>query len=195
MKKTIAALMLASAFTLQAQTTGFEPKTGDIEADNALKEINQKAKDQLGTFSKELSAEFGIDQAKVDQMVKSIPPADVYMIAQTAQTTKKPVEEITRTYQQNKDKGWGVIAREAGIKPGSAEFHALKGKIKEHNRPAKDKTDKGNKPKDEKGRGKGKSKSKAKDQSKDAAPKKEKEAGTNETAPSDNTDANGSGRG
>jgi|GEM_PF-164880 hypothetical protein len=193
MKKTIATLMLASAFTLQAQTTSFEPKTGDIEVDNALKEINQKAKDQPGTFSKEISTEFGIDQAKVDQMVKTIPPADVYMIAQTAETTKKPVEEITKTYQQNKDKGWGVIAKEAGIKPGSAEFHALKGKIKEHNRPAKDKMDKGNKAKDEKGKGKGKSK--AKDKGKEAKPKKEKEAGTKETSPSDNTDAAGSGRG
>lgn len=195
MKKTIATLMLASAFTLQAQTTSFEPKTGDLEADNALKEINQKAKDHPGTFSKELSAEFGIDQAKVDQMVQSMPPADVYMIAQTAETTKKPVEEITKTYQQNKDKGWGVIAKEAGIKPGSAEFHALKGKIKEHGRRDKDKMDKGNKTKDEKGKGKGKSKAKGADKGKSAKPKKEKEAGTKETSPSDNTGATGSGRG
>ncbi len=190
MKKTIAALMLASAFTIQAQTTSFEPKTGDIEVDNALKEINQKAKDQPLIFSKELSKEFGIDQAKVDQMVKTIPPADVYMIAQTAETTKKPVEEITKSYQQNKDKGWGVIAKEAGIKPGSAEFHALKGKIKEHGRPAKGNMDKGNKMKDEKGKGKSRAKDKGKDK-----PKKEKEAGTKETAPADNTDATGSGRG
>lgn len=188
MKKTIAILMLASAFTLQAQTTSFEPKTGDIEVDNTLKEINQKAKDHLGTFSKELSAEFGIDKAKVDQMVQSIPPADVYMIAQTAETTKKPVEEITKTYQQNKDKGWGVIAKEAGIKPGSAEFHALKGKIKEHGHRDKDKMDKG-KAKD------GKGKSKGADKGKEAKPKKEKEADTKETSPSDNTGAAGSGRG
>jgi hypothetical protein len=29
-------------------------------------------------------------------------------------------------YKQSKGKGWGVIAKELGIKPGSPEFHALK---------------------------------------------------------------------
>jgi hypothetical protein len=30
------------------------------------------------------------------------------------------------TYQASKGKGWGVIAKELGIKPGSPAFHALK---------------------------------------------------------------------
>ena len=40
-------------------------------------------------------------------------------------TAKRP-EAIVETYQTNRTKGWGVIAKELGIKPGSAEFHALK---------------------------------------------------------------------
>lgn len=31
-----------------------------------------------------------------------------------------------QTYKANKCKGCGIIAKELGIKPGSAEFHALK---------------------------------------------------------------------
>jgi hypothetical protein len=31
-----------------------------------------------------------------------------------------------KEYQVHKGKGWGVIAKNLGIKPGSKEFHALK---------------------------------------------------------------------
>jgi hypothetical protein len=38
----------------------------------------------------------------------------------------RPPETVVQTYQTHKGKGWGVIAKELGIKPGSREFHALK---------------------------------------------------------------------
>lgn len=38
----------------------------------------------------------------------------------------KPVETVYVTYQKNQKKGWGAIAKELGIKPGSKEFHQLK---------------------------------------------------------------------
>ena len=33
---------------------------------------------------------------------------------------------LIKEYQANKGKGWGVIAQRMGLKPGFAEFHALK---------------------------------------------------------------------
>ena len=35
-------------------------------------------------------------------------------------------DQVFKIYNANKGKGWGVIAKELGIKPGSPEFHALK---------------------------------------------------------------------
>lgn len=35
-------------------------------------------------------------------------------------------DAVYQVYQPNRKKGWGVIAKELGIKPGSPEFHALK---------------------------------------------------------------------
>ena len=35
-------------------------------------------------------------------------------------------DEVLREYKENKGKGWGVIAKNLGIKPGSREFHELK---------------------------------------------------------------------
>jgi hypothetical protein len=40
--------------------------------------------------------------------------------------TQKPPETVLHVYQANRGKGWGVIAKSLGIKPGSREFHALK---------------------------------------------------------------------
>jgi hypothetical protein len=33
---------------------------------------------------------------------------------------------VVREYKAHKGQGWGVIAKNLGIKPGSKEFHALK---------------------------------------------------------------------
>jgi hypothetical protein len=34
---------------------------------------------------------------------------------------------VLEIYERDHGQGWGVIAKRLGIKPGSAEFHALKG--------------------------------------------------------------------
>ena len=35
-------------------------------------------------------------------------------------------DEVLGEYKENNGKGWGVIAKNLGIKPGSREFHELK---------------------------------------------------------------------
>jgi hypothetical protein len=42
------------------------------------------------------------------------------------EVARQPQEVVLREYQANKGKGWGVIAKNLGIKPGSREFHELK---------------------------------------------------------------------
>ncbi len=48
------------------------------------------------------------------------------MCFRVGQIASQPVEVVTKEYETNKGKGWGVIAKNLGIKPGSKEFHALK---------------------------------------------------------------------
>jgi len=36
------------------------------------------------------------------------------------------MEAVLSVYHYHAGKGWGAIARELGIKPGSSQFHALK---------------------------------------------------------------------
>ena len=52
--------------------------------------------------------------------------SDAFMVFQLGRMTGYPPDRILRTYGSSKGKGWGAMAQELGIKPGSAEFHALK---------------------------------------------------------------------
>jgi hypothetical protein len=148
MKKIILAIATACAFSLQAQTV-FTPQTGDKELDNVLTEIDSKAKNDLNKFKGEVEQTFDLPKSKVDQMLAVMTPGDVYMAAQTAQVTNKPIDDVIKTHENNKEKGWGVTAKELGIKPGSKEFHALKGKVKDQGKKEK-------KEKKAKNKGKGK---------------------------------------
>ncbi len=150
MKKLFTIAALALAFTINAQVIAFNPRTGDSNMDQILKDINTKAKNDIETFTKEVANKFGIIKTKVDQMVKIMTPGDVFMAAQTAEVTKKPIDDVTKAYEANKDKGWGAIAKDLGIKPGSPEFHALKNKMKEHGNSGKGKGNSGGHGKDDK---------------------------------------------
>lgn len=95
--------------------------------DGFLNNLNIQARADINGFSAKLSTQFGIPELQVRAVIGSVrEPADAFMSLQLGQWTQKPVEQVVRVYQANQGKGWGVIAKRMGIKPGSAEFHALK---------------------------------------------------------------------
>ena len=97
------------------------------DLDSFLSDLNNTAKVDKNRFNATLSSQFGIPlphvQAITDRVVR---PADAFMCLQLGQMTNQHPDRVLQVYQNNKGKGWGVIAKELGIKPGSAEFHALK---------------------------------------------------------------------
>ncbi len=95
--------------------------------DNFLNDLNIQAQTDLNNFSLRISTQFGVPLTKVQAVVREVEsPADAFMCFQLARMTHKPSEAVVREYQADKGKGWGVIAQRLGIKPGSAEFRALK---------------------------------------------------------------------
>ena len=120
----LAAAFLFLALGLKAQTIAFN--TGDKSVDLYLNDINVQAKADLTLFNKNLTAEFSISSSKITEYSKIMQPAEIYYSLQIAVIIGKPVETVVTTYKTHKGKGWGVIAKELGIKPGSAEFHKLK---------------------------------------------------------------------
>lgn len=120
-----------------------------------LHKVNEQAKADIKNFNTKLSAQFGVPVPTVDEIVKRVAaPADAFMVLQLGRMTNKQPDVVVRTYQANRDKGWGVIAKELGIKPGSPEFHALKRGDFAFTGTAGDSQDQGS------GKGKGKGKEK-----------------------------------
>ncbi|MBI3528147.1 MAG: hypothetical protein HY067_09265 [Betaproteobacteria bacterium] len=95
--------------------------------DGFLSKLNAKAKSDLAGFSAKISAQFGIPEAQVKVVIGTVKePADAFMVFQLGQMARQPTDRVLQVYQAGKGKGWGAMAKDLGIKPGSPEFHALK---------------------------------------------------------------------
>ena len=105
----------------------FSPVLASSDLDSFIKSLNVQAQADLGAFKVRLSTQFGVPVPKVDAIMASVrTPGDAYMCLRVGQVVSKPPEVVVKEYQAHKGKGWGVIAKNLGIKPGSKEFHALK---------------------------------------------------------------------
>lgn len=104
-------------------------KTGDASLEAELNILNDEAKADLGAFKKELAEDFGLAKEKVQHYLDiALEPAEIILSARIADITGNSVDEVVKRHESKKDEGWGKIAKDLGIKPGSPEFHALKGK-------------------------------------------------------------------
>jgi hypothetical protein len=103
------------------------PVSSAIELDSFFGEINVTAQADLGDFRADLSATFGVSSGEVDGLFEICDsPADVYFTLRIGEIAEVPIDRVVAQYRAHKGQGWGVIAKNLGIKPGSPEFHALK---------------------------------------------------------------------
>ncbi len=103
------------------------PGIAAASLDDFLGRVNAQARVDLPGFSLQVGTQFGVPVARVEAVLGMVAtPADAFMVFQLGQMAHRPPETVLQTYQSHRGKGWGVIAKELGIKPGSREFHALK---------------------------------------------------------------------
>ncbi len=92
-----------------------------------LGDLNNRAAASPLDYNTRLGSQFGIPQPQVSSLMRSVAsPADAFMILQLAQMLGLSHDRVLNVYNSNRGKGWGVIAKDLGIKPGSPQFHALK---------------------------------------------------------------------
>lgn len=112
---TLLLLMTSIATVAQADLNGF------------LGSLNVQAQADLPGFKLKLATQFGVPVPQVDSIFAQVSlPADAFMTLQLSQMSRQQPDRVIQAYNANKGKGWGVIAKQLGIKPGSPEFHALK---------------------------------------------------------------------
>jgi hypothetical protein len=98
---------------------------GDLEG--FLRNLNVDARLDQNGFAARLSAQFQVSGVQVKAVLSTVKePADAFMVLQLGQMTRQPHDRVLAVYKTHRHKGWGELAKELGIKPGSAEFHRLK---------------------------------------------------------------------
>ncbi len=137
-------VLLFSTTLSYSQILTFKATTGDVEMDAVLTDVHNRAVKDIVSFKSDVSVSFNIPIPKIEASLKILPPGDIFMAAQLAVSINKPFDDVVATYQKNKSKGWGVLAKEMGIKPGSPEFHAMKKSMKSKGAPKAKENGKGN---------------------------------------------------
>jgi hypothetical protein len=95
--------------------------------DDYVNDINIFASKKFGDFKAELSAHYGISGSRFDLMLQKLDsPGDLAVAAWLSAKSYRSIDDVTKQYRIHKGKGWGVIARGLGIKPGSPAFKQLK---------------------------------------------------------------------
>jgi hypothetical protein len=113
-------ILFALLLSLLTPLTAF---AGGLE--DFLANVNVQARVDLPGFSAKISNQFGVPQVQVQAVLRTVrEPADAFMVFQLGEMSGRAPERVMGVYSPGK--GWGVIAKELGIKPGSADFHALK---------------------------------------------------------------------
>ena len=107
--------------------------TGDPQLDRDLQELNEQAQKNIMNFADKLGKHYEIPRETTDWLLKKVglSPADAYMAIKVSKVSQRSVEDVVEEYENNKGKGWGVIAKQLGIKPGSKEFHELKKELED----------------------------------------------------------------
>jgi hypothetical protein len=120
----------------------------DSGLDFALTQLNAAAQLDFGSYKANIGLSYNLSASKIEYMHLSLrmQPSDIFMAAELSVLCGKPIDQVVVVYGKHKHKGWGHIAKQLGIKPGSAEFHTLKnkanyqsGKIKHKNKNQKNK--------------------------------------------------------
>ena len=119
---------MASAMPAHAQTVGYNIRTGDVWVDTRLGEINDYGRRYRDPFVSEMTGYYGAPRSLVLDLLdrRGWAPGDVYFACSIARALGIPCLDVVRRYERNPGIGWGNLAKQMGIKPGSREFHALK---------------------------------------------------------------------
>jgi len=104
------------------------PTTGDRKLDSLLGRINLQERSDPDGFILHLSRSTNVPEAEI-RLARTryeLNAGDTYMSTILSRILNRSVGDVAEEYAKNRDQGWGVMARNRGIKPGSPEFHRMK---------------------------------------------------------------------
>lgn len=107
---------------------GWSARTGDVTVDARLGDINVWGRADRSGFVEDVVVSFGAPRGYVDDLYgRGWAPGDIWWACALAQQLRLACSEVVGRYERDPGRGWGAVAQALGIRPGSPEFHALKG--------------------------------------------------------------------
>ncbi|MCL6590077.1 MAG: hypothetical protein K6U80_09015 [Firmicutes bacterium] len=100
---------------------------GAVTLESVLVQINSSGRNNFSYFRTQISLTYNIPVSQVDYYYISLrmAPADIYMTLELAAICRIQPVRVIEVYRIHRGRGWGYIARQLGIKPGSREFKRL----------------------------------------------------------------------
>jgi hypothetical protein len=121
-------MLLILAFSVYSASAQISFNTGNSQLDSDLIVINANASADFGSFKADMKLTYNVTDKKIELMKINLDmaPGEIYLALEISKLAKISLDNVLSIYKTHKSKGWGFIAKQAGIKPGSAEFHQLK---------------------------------------------------------------------
>jgi len=93
--------------------------------------IDARAKVDLGKIKTEVGVRYDITKNKFEILYGKfgMSAGDIVIAAEISKKTGRDIDDVCEKYKSHKGNGWGNLAKQLGIKPGSAEFHQLKSDV------------------------------------------------------------------
>ncbi len=123
-----AALGLGGTASAQDYTFGWNPRSGDVWVDTWLSDMNRYGSRYRDPFVDEMVRYHGAPRDLVVDLLgpRRWAPGDVYLACALASIIGRPCRYVADIWERDHAQGWGAVAKNLGIKPGSPEFHRLK---------------------------------------------------------------------
>lgn len=101
-------------------------------------DLNVAARSDLNRFKVEVASEFGVSARQFDRLAATLGSAgDAYLCLRVGKLSGRGVDEVVQLRRSSPGAGWGKIAQQMGIKPGSDAFMQLKQKPGKQQKKAK----------------------------------------------------------
>jgi hypothetical protein len=130
MKKFLIVLagLIFLGLVVRGATSVQQSKTGDRRLNSLLGKIDTRAEAEPDVFFHQLSLKHEIPEQEIRQAKErnGLGYGDIYMATALSRISKRPVGAVAQDFRRNPGRGWGVMAMNLGIKPGSSEFKQMK---------------------------------------------------------------------
>ncbi len=124
----VAALTGTGTAAAQDFSFGWNPRSGDVWVDSQLSDVNRYGSRYRQPFVDEMVRYYGAPRDLVSTLLvdRNWAPGDVYYACAIAQILGRPCRYVVEVWERDHGQGWGNVAKQLGIQPGSDEFHRLK---------------------------------------------------------------------